>query len=69
MPIEVPSVRILIVDDDKAICDFMQSLLEKDGFVVKTMGDPTLVEDEVRKKYPDAIGHRGELLVPRLPKD
>lgn len=49
MPIEVPSVRILIVDDDKAICDFMQSLLEKDGFIVKTMGDPTLVEDEVRQ--------------------
>ena len=48
MPIEVPSVRILIVDDDKAICDFMQSLLEKDGFVVKTVSDPTLVEDEVR---------------------
>ena len=48
MPIEVPSVRILIVDDDKAICDFMQSLLEKDGFIVKTMSDPTLVEDEVR---------------------
>ncbi len=49
MPIEVPSVRILIVDDDKAICDFMQSLLEKDGFIVKTLGDPTLVEDEVRQ--------------------
>ena len=49
MPIEVPSVRILIVDDDKAICDFMQSLLEKDGFVVKTLSDPTLVEDEIRQ--------------------
>jgi two-component system OmpR family response regulator len=49
LPIEVPSVRILIVDDDKAICDFMQSLLEKDGFIVKTLGDPTLVEDEVRQ--------------------
>ena len=48
MPIEVPSVRILIVDDDKAICDYMQTLLEKDGFVVKTLSDPTLVEDEVR---------------------
>jgi DNA-binding NtrC family response regulator len=48
LPIEVPSVRILIVDDDKAICDFMQSLLEKDGFVVKTLSDPLLVEDEVR---------------------
>ena len=49
MPIEVPSVRILIVDDDKAICDFMQSLLEKDGFIVKTLSDSTLVEDEVRQ--------------------
>ncbi len=48
MPIEVPSVRILIVDDDKAICDYMQTLLEKDGFIVKTVSDPTLVEDEVR---------------------
>jgi two-component system, OmpR family, response regulator len=49
LPIEVPSVRILIVDDDKAICDFMQSLLEKDGFIVKTLSDSTLVEDEVRQ--------------------
>ena len=49
MPIEVPSVRILIVDDDKEIRDFMQSLLEKDGFIVKTLGDPTLVEDEIRQ--------------------
>ena len=49
MPIEVPSVRILIVDDDKEIRDFMQSLLEKDGFIVKTVGDPTLVEDEIRQ--------------------
>jgi two-component system, OmpR family, response regulator len=48
LPIEVPSVRILIVDDDKAICDYMQTLLEKDGFVVKTLSDPTIVEDEVR---------------------
>ena len=48
MPIEVPFVRILIVDDDKAICDYMQTLLEKDGFIVKTVSDPTLVEDEVR---------------------
>ena len=49
MPIEVPFVRILIVDDDKAILDYMQTLLEKDGFIVKTLGDPTLVEDEIRQ--------------------
>ena len=45
---DLPAVRILIVDDDKTICEFMQTLLEKDGFQVKTLSDPTLVEDEVR---------------------
>lgn len=49
MPIEVPSVQILVVDDDPAVCDYMQTLLEKDGFAVKTLGDPTAVEDEVRQ--------------------
>ncbi len=49
MPIEVPQVRILIVDDDRAICDYMQTLLEKDGFIVKTVSDATLVESEVRQ--------------------
>jgi two-component system OmpR family response regulator len=48
VPIELPAVRILIVDDDKQICDYMQTLLENDGFQVKTTSDPTLVEDEVR---------------------
>ena len=49
MPIEVPQVRILIVDDDRAICEYMQTLLEKDGFAVKTLSDATLVEAEVRQ--------------------
>jgi DNA-binding NtrC family response regulator len=48
VPIELPAVRILIVDDDRQICEYMQTLLEKDGFFVKTQSDPTLVEDEVR---------------------
>jgi two-component system OmpR family response regulator len=48
MPPELPAVKILIVDDDKAICEYMQTLLERDGFQVKTIGDPTGVEEEVR---------------------
>jgi two-component system OmpR family response regulator len=48
VPIELPAVRILIVDDDKQICDYMQTLLENDGFTVKAISDPTTVEDEVR---------------------
>jgi DNA-binding NtrC family response regulator len=39
---------MLIVDDDQAICDYMQTLLETDGFKVKTIADPTFVEEEVR---------------------
>ncbi len=49
MAIEVPSIQILIVDDDPAICEYMQTLLEKDGFLVRAVSDPTLVEDEVRQ--------------------
>ena len=48
MAIELPSVRILIVDDDRQICEYMQTLLERDGFAVTALTDPTLVEDEVR---------------------
>ncbi|HNS97137.1 MAG TPA: response regulator [Polyangiaceae bacterium] len=51
MPIELPTVRILIVDDDKAICDYMQTLLERDRFEVKTINDPFLVEDELRQGH------------------
>jgi two-component system, OmpR family, response regulator len=46
--IELPAVRIMIVDDDRAICDYMQTLLERDGYEVKTMTDPLTVEEEVR---------------------
>ena len=41
-------MKILIVDDDKAILEYMHMLLEKDGFEVKTLGDPTGVEEEIR---------------------
>lgn len=48
MAIQLPSIRILICDDDKQILDYVQTLLEGDGFIVKTLSDPTKVEDEVR---------------------
>ena len=46
--LQLPAVKILIVDDDRAICDYMQTLLESDGFAVKTMNDPTTIDDEVK---------------------
>jgi DNA-binding NtrC family response regulator len=48
LAIELPKIRILICDDDKDICDYMQTLLEKDGYIVKTISDPTKVEAEIR---------------------
>jgi two-component system, OmpR family, response regulator len=47
--IELPPMKILIVDDDRAICDYMQTLLERDGYQVKTMSDPTGVTAELKK--------------------
>ena len=46
--LQLPAVKILIVDDDRAICEYMQTLLERDGYAVKTMSDPTTIEDEVK---------------------
>ncbi len=44
----VAAVRVLVVDDDKDVCDFMETFLVKDGFEVRTLSDATKVEDEVR---------------------
>ena len=44
----VPPVRVLVVDDDRAICDYMETFLEKDGFDVKTLTDPNLAPEEVK---------------------
>lgn len=41
-------VRVLVVDDDKAICEYMETFLTKDGFEVKTINDPSEAPDEVK---------------------
>jgi two-component system, OmpR family, response regulator len=41
-------VRVLVVDDDKAICEYMETFLSKDGFEVKTLSDPSSAPDEVK---------------------
>ena len=48
MAVPLPAIRILIVDDERAILDYMQTLLERDGFQVKALSDPTGVEEEVK---------------------
>lgn len=46
--LQLPAVKILIVDDERHICEYMQTLLEGDGYAVKTMSDPTTIEEEVK---------------------
>ncbi len=41
-------VGILIVDDDKEICDYMETFLTRDGFFVKTLTVPQDALEEVR---------------------
>jgi DNA-binding NtrC family response regulator len=41
-------VRVLVVDDDKAICEYMETFLSKDGFDVKTLNDPSGAPEEVK---------------------
>lgn len=41
-------VKILIVDDDQEICEYMKTMLETAGYEVSTLSDPTRAEDAVR---------------------
>ncbi|NOY94203.1 MAG: response regulator [Deltaproteobacteria bacterium] len=45
----LPRIKVLIVDDDEAICEFMETFLSKDGYSVKTLTDPAAAEKEVRQ--------------------
>lgn len=44
----VSPMRVLVVDDDREICDFMETFLTKDGIAVHTLSEPANVADEVK---------------------
>jgi two-component system OmpR family response regulator len=48
MAIQVPQIRILVIDDDKAICEYVTTILEKDGMSVTSLTNPLEAEEEVR---------------------
>jgi len=48
MPKQEAKLRILIVDDDPAICEYMETFLTQDGYEVRTLSDPSSVVDEVK---------------------
>ena len=41
-------IQILVVDDEQDICDYMQMLLEQNGYGVTTLTDPVKVIDTLR---------------------
>lgn len=41
-------VKVLVVDDDKAICEYMETFLASDGFDVHTVSNPAEAADEVK---------------------
>lgn len=44
----LPPVRVLVVDDDQAILEFMETFLTKDGFEVTTLGSSKDAPEEVK---------------------
>ena len=44
----LPPVRVLVVDDDQAILEFMETFLTKDGFEVTTLANAKDAPDEVK---------------------
>jgi two-component system, OmpR family, response regulator len=45
----VPTVRVLVVDDDPGVCEFMETFLGNDGFEVRTVSDPAKAAEEVKR--------------------
>jgi DNA-binding response OmpR family regulator len=43
-------VRILVVDDDSAVTRVIQAALARKDFVVDTVSDPALIENQIREK-------------------
>jgi DNA-binding NtrC family response regulator len=47
---EVSSLAILVVDDDKDVCEYLQDFLTSDGYAVTCVNDPTNALDALREK-------------------
>jgi DNA-binding NtrC family response regulator len=45
----VPSLNILVVDDDKDVCEYLQDFLTTEGYQVSSVNDPTQAEVELRR--------------------
>ncbi len=43
-------MRILVIDDDKDICEYLEDFLTQEGHLVETISDPTLVEEKLKQE-------------------
>lgn len=43
-------IKILVVDDDKDVCEYLRQFLTEEGFRVKALTDATRVTEELRKE-------------------
>ncbi|MBU0552476.1 response regulator [Myxococcota bacterium] len=44
------NINILLIDDDKDICEYVQTVLEATGYAVSTLSDPTQTLDVMRQR-------------------
>ncbi len=42
-------LSLLVVDDDKDVCEYLEDFLVHDGYKVQSINDPTLAVEELRK--------------------
>jgi DNA-binding response OmpR family regulator/HPt (histidine-containing phosphotransfer) domain-containing protein len=47
--------RVLVIDDDERLCQFVRTILENEGMVVKYLTDPTQVMDCLADFCPDVV--------------
>ena len=57
-------LNILVVDDDKDVCEYLKDFLSHDGYRVETLSDPTLAMDELRGKEYHVVVL--DLMMPKL---
>src|SRR5262249_39024156 len=61
---EVSQLNILVVDDDKDVCEYLEDFLTADGYAVSCVNDPTQALDAMRQsEYHVAIL---DLMMPKL---
>lgn len=70
---ETTDTRVLVIDDEPAICRIVAHTLKRNGFEVDSVSDPSLVEQAIEDSLFDVVlldrsmgGAKGSSLVPLI---